>query len=218
MTMRYAKIPKIEGGVVFSDPSYDESVWCQYRKDFNASNWLMKLQTREEDGCLNFDLYLGRPTVVGTVRTEECEDGINVFCPGRFDIQSVELGIDTAKIFCGQRSQWDKWSEEGSVYTAADGLFGQLQVFTCRGEDTPAGFLVLGSVDTGIVQEEDLFATLVSSFCGERINEKLFQEEVNPICLNYRMVVSEEMRHFTEFNKQQEPDSSKHLDGQENER
>lgn len=196
MSTEYAKIPIIHEGVVFSDPSYDENVWCQYRKDFNDTNWLMKLDTRNEDGCLFFDLYLGRPTVVANLRIEELDDdNLSITFPARFEVQDYELGIDTAEIFCGQKENWDAWAQEGAICTGADGMFGSLTVFTCKGETAPAGFLLMGSVDGAMIGGPELFQHLCASFNGTKIREKEFAEQTNIDNLVYKLLQARELRH-----------------------
>lgn len=64
--------------------------------------------------------------------------------------------------------------EEASIYTAADGLFGDLYIFTEKGEEDPEGFLFMGSIDGGITDEEELFRTIVAAFEGQEINRGRF--------------------------------------------
>lgn len=191
---RYAYIPSLNEGIVFSDPCYDENVWCQYRKEFQASNWLMKLTTREESNMLSFDLYIGRPTVHAGVKVSEVKGGISISCPQRYEFKDQELGIDTAHIFCGSKKNWDAFKEEASIYTAADGMFGTLLTFTTKGEQDPAGFVLLGAIDPGITNSDELFRTLTSSFDGKEISKELYDIQTNTKSMALKLAIASELQ------------------------
>ena len=191
---RYAYILSLNDGIVFSDPCYDENVWCQYRREFQAFNWLMRLTTREESGILSFDLCIGRPTVHAGVKVSEVDDGTNIHWPQRYEFKDQELGIDSARIFCGSKKNWDEAKEEASIYTAADGKFGTLLTFTTKGEKNPAGFVLLGSLDSGITNSDELFRTLTSSFDGKEISKELYDIQTNPESLALKLSVAAEVQ------------------------
>ena len=197
MSTQYAYIPEIKNGLVFSDPWYDESVWCQYRNDFAASNWIMKLDAKENNGYIDFELYIGRPTMVRTVHVKDDSVGsYSILHPSRYSVETKELGIDTAKIFIGRREEWDEFKEEAALYTGADGSFGSLEVFTCHGETAPAGYLLLASVDVSLIDQAELFTHLTSSFGGSKIDEKLYQKITDPTSLDYIVMDVNECLHY----------------------
>lgn len=206
---RYAYILNLKGGIVFSDPCYDENVWCQYRKEFQAFNWLMKLTTKEESDILYFNLCIGRPTVHGSVEVSDDEEGINIRCPQRYEFKDQELGIDTARIFCGSKKNWDAFKEEASIYTAADGMFGTLLTFTTKGEQDPAGFVLLGALDSSITNSEELFRTLTSSFDGKEISKELYDIQTNTNSMAFKIAVASEFQSAYRFDAKHPPKAPK---------
>lgn len=195
---KYAQIPFIPNGVVFSDPHYNESVWCQYRKDFRADNWLMKMESKTEDKFISFVLTLGRSTVLSSVETKDTLDGLQINYPARYDTQAVQLGMDTAKIFCGLQNAWETHSEEAAIRTGTDGLFGDLMVFTCKGEQDPSGFLLIAGVEEIFMDENELFRHLVSSFSGLEISKEQFTSRINPNALEVKLLTASEVRHASD--------------------
>lgn len=196
MATRYAKISKIEKGVVFSDPWYGADVWCQYRHAFSAKDWLMELNSRTEDGLVYFEMKLGRPTVSHGVALKEGEEGnYNISYPSKYDVKTVELGMDTACIFCGNMENWDQFGESGALRTGTDGMFGDLMVFTCKGEEEPAGFLLMGVLDEMFGGEEDIFKHLNASFNGQEITLELYAELTSPDSLAYQLCAAQEAKH-----------------------
>ena len=192
---KYAQIPKISKGLVFSDPGYDEAVWCQYRRDFQARDWLMKMESHADAGILNFSLKIGRPTVQSWVRAEETETGFKMFCPNFYDVKEAELGMDTARIFCGQRENWDSFAEEASIHTMSDGFFGDLMEYTCKGENTPAGYLLVGYMDADVMDEQELFQHFAAGFDAQEISHELYSEKIAPQSLEFRIAASSELNH-----------------------
>lgn len=198
-TIKYAEIPEIKKGIAFSDPWYDETVWCQYRKEFSDKDWVMKLETRrDEDNYINMTMSIGRRTLMAGLECEETNPELgefNLSYPSRFQYGEVELGIDTAKIFVGSLDNFEKFAEEAAVYTAADGMFGNLCVFTCKGEENPAGFLLFAAVDGEIAEEEALYQTLRSSFDGQEIDKAKFESLTALSDLSLRVQAASELRH-----------------------
>lgn len=200
---RYAEIPEIKTGIIFSDPSYGPDIWCQYRKEFAASGWGMKLKTlRDESDYIEMTLCVGRRTLLSGLSVEEADGQVSVSYPARFRTDHYEIGIDTAKVFVGTLSSFRQWGEEGSIYTGADGLFGDLQVFTCKGEEKPAGFLLTSAVDGSLTTEEELFQTLLSSFQGQEIDKSRFDEITDRNHLSVRLQASAELSHAKEEDEQ----------------
>lgn len=193
-TTKYAQIPMIKGGVAFSDPVYDETVWCQYRKEFTETDWLMKMDSRVEDGIVYFQMMLGRTTFSGSIKTEKDDLGLRFSFPQRYEYDAREIGIDTAKVFCGSLDNFRMFGEEAALYTAADGLFGDLAIFTCKGENTPSGFILLGSVDEDITNEKDIFQHFVSSFDGKEIEKELYERRSDPTTLANKLCITAEER------------------------
>lgn len=191
---KYAQIPTIQKGVVFSDPLYDEKVWCQYRKDFQANRWLMKLETTPEDGFLSFTLAIGRSTVLSGVEIVPDDEGIRFNFPERFSLEDKELGMDSAQIFCGLKEHWEGFAQEASIHTGTDGFFGNLMVFTCKGEDVPAGFLLFGGVDELFMDENSLFQHFLSSFSAKEITQELYDSKTNKDSLEMKVLIGLELR------------------------
>lgn len=197
MEHRYAHIPHLENGVAFSDPWYGEDVWCQYRKDFQDTNWFMKLESQLKEGEYSeqcFRLTFGRPTLVNSVRLEESEEELSVFSPMRYDVKAVELGIDTACIFCGSLKDFHDFGESIAFRTGADGMFGNLFVFTLKGETQPAGFVLDCGFDPHFMYEDKFFQHLLSSFAGKEISEKEFAAGISQNNLGNRMLLANELR------------------------
>lgn len=196
MATRYAKIPEIKEGVVFSDPWYEADVWCQYRQAFKAKDWLMQFTSRKEDGLVYFEMKLGRPTASRNVSLKDGEDGnYKISYPGYYDLKSVELGMDTACIFCGNMENWNTFGESGALRTGTDGMFGDLMVFTCKGEEEPAGFLLMGVLDDMFGNEEDIFKHLNASFNGQEISKEQYTELSAPAALRYQVYAAMEAGH-----------------------
>ena len=194
--IRYAEIPVIGSGVAFSDPSYGPDVWCQYRKEFKGTNWVMKLETaKAEDGYIDMTLTLGRRSLLSHLTIEESNGDVYISFPSRFDTHKQEIGIDTAKVFVGSLDNFNQWGEEGSIYTGADGLFGDLRIFTCKGEDNPAGFLLNSAIDGSLTTEDELFRTLLSSFDGRELGRTKYDEITDKDNLSVRLLTSAELSH-----------------------
>ncbi|MBR3689652.1 MAG: hypothetical protein IKK82_00260 [Kiritimatiellae bacterium] len=202
-TTRYAEIPQLKKGVAFSDPSYDSTVWCCYQKEFHpSSGWVMKMEsTRDDDGYVDFALSLGRKTTMSGLRVVEDEEGAAIHHYKHHEIESKEIGIDTARVFVGSLDNFEKWGEDASIYTAADGLFGDLQIITCKGEDEPAGFLLMGAVDGDITSEDDLFRTITAGFDGHEIDKLRFEKLTNREDLQLRMELAKEIKQAKAFEK-----------------
>ena len=213
MTTRYAKIPEIQKGVVFSDPWYDGDVWCQYRKAFSAKDWLMKMDSHIEDGCVYFEMKIGRPTVARGVNTSEREDGsVGIAYPGVYDLNQVELGMDTACIFCGNMENFKTFGESGALRTGTDGMFGDLMIFTCKGETEPNGFLLMGVLDEDFGNEEDIFKHMNASFNGQEITQELYAELTSPDSLGYQLCAAQEAKHANVAKPMQKGKDDKGLD------
>ena len=195
---KYAQIPQILNGVVFSDPSYDESVWCQYRKDFRDDNWLMKFESNKEDNFISFQMTLGRSTVLAGVKAEVKDHELLLTHPSRYNVQQVELGMDTACIFCGLKDFLEDFGSEAAIRTGTDGTFGQLLVFTCKGEDAPAGFYLAGGLEEIFMDEKELFQHFMSSFNALEVTPEHFAGRINPKALEVQLRASSEMRHAQE--------------------
>ncbi len=182
-TTRYAHIPEIKTGLVFSDPLYNETVWCQHRSQFQAKDWYMKLETsRNEDNYIDITLFLGRPSLMTQLTVEKNEDQEEcISYPSYCKSNTIELGIDTAKIFVGTLDNFEDWAEEGAIRTGADGMFGGLLEFTCKHEDTPAGYVLLSELDSQITDEEDLFHTLLASFDAKELSAEIYNVRTNSL-------------------------------------
>lgn len=181
---RYAQIPEIKG-VAFSDPWYDESVWCQYRKDFRENDWYMKMETlRDEEGYFDVSLFLGRRTLMAQLSVEKGgEQGDSVSYPYYCNFESTEIGIDTAKVYIGNLENFAAWGEEGAIRTGVDGMFGELFEFTCKNEAQPAGFVLFSALDGSITNEDELFMTLLSSFEGKEIDKEKYNHAIDNLAV-----------------------------------
>lgn len=190
---RYAYFNSIKSGVVFSDPLYDENVKCQYRKAFTDKNWFMKLDTSigEYDSLL-FDMTFGRSTFLSTFKMEHTDDGTNIRYPVNYKMEDVELGIDSARMFCGSMDDFNNFGESIAFSTGGDGWFGNLFTFTARGEDAPAGFVLFGNFSKEFMTEDHLFNHFISSFQGREITEKEFFEGISHKNINNIIKLAEE--------------------------
>lgn len=203
---RYAEIPQLKG-VAFSDPFYTADIWCQYRHDFNpSSGWVMRMETtRDESGIVEFALSLGRPTTLSGLKVNE--GSFSHY--GHHAIKDYEIGIDCARVFVGSLDNFEKFGEEASVFTAADGLFGDLHVITCMGEDEPAGFLLLGGIDGDITNEDELFRTITAAFDGHEIDRERFEKLTDPNALEVRKGLAKEFHHAKALEKGNKPQPEK---------
>lgn len=197
--MKFAHIQHLESGVAFSDPWYKEDVWCQYRKAFSDTNWFMKLESQLDEGkygSLHIHMFLGRPTVANSVRLERSEEGITVFAPMRYRLDQVELGIDSASMFCGSLKDLQQFGESAAFRTGGDGMFGDLFVFTLEGDDQPAGFALVCAFDPSFMTEQDFFNHVVSSFGGKELSEKQYLNGISPKNLGNRVLLANEIEQF----------------------
>lgn len=210
-TTRYAEIPQIRKGVAFSDPSYDSTVWCCYQKEFYpSSGWVMKMEsTRDEDGYVEFALFLGRRTTMSGLRVSDNGEYAAIHHYAHHQLEAKEIGIDTARVFVGNLDNFEKWGEEGSIYTAADGLFGELQVITCKGEEEPSGFLLMGGIDPDVTDADDMFHTVVAAFDGHEIDRERFEKITDRNDLEVRKELAKEIRRASAFEKADKPQPEK---------
>ena len=213
-TVRFAEIPQIRRGVVFSDPFYGSDVWCQYRKEFNpSSSWAMKMESaRDEDGYAYFTLLMGRGSVLSGLRLVDYEEGAAIHHYAHHVLESKDIGADTARVFIGSLDCFERFGNEASIYTAADGLFGELQVVTCKGEQEPAGFLFMGEIDTAVTDEDDVFRTVTAAFDGHEIDRERFEKITDPNSLEVRKELAKEVRHAKAFEQGEKPKTEKGKD------
>lgn len=68
-------------------------------------------------------------------------------------------------------------------------------VFTCQGENDPAGFLLTAGVEEIFLNEKELFDHFFSSFNAKEIEQEMFQFRTSSKSLAYRMVLSSEIQH-----------------------
>lgn len=204
---RYAYIPEIKGGVVFSDPYYDSNAQGQFRSQFNAQDWFMRLDSKSEGGYTDFTMYLGRRTMMHNTSIKLADDGAeDIAYPSIYDAKSVELNVgNTAQIYCGSKENWDHAREFATIPTGVDGTIGGLVVLTCRGESDPAGFIFIGALDESIGNEDALFRHLLFSFDGEEITQEQYMNHTQPNTLLYHMIMSEELRHANQINEKSQP-------------
>lgn len=196
-TTRYAEIPQIRKGVAFSDPSYDSSVWCCYQKEFNpSSGWVMRLETtRDEEGVVEFTLSLGRRTTMsGLSLTDDDGEGASFRYYKHQSIEDREIGIDSACVFVGSLQNFEDFGDAASIYTASDGLFGDLYIISCKGEEEPSGFLLVGGIDGDITGEDELFRTIVAGFDGHEIDQERFERLTDPNDIEIRKGLAKEIR------------------------
>lgn len=192
---KYAHINEIKDGVVFSDPWYKGDVWCQYRKSFMDTNWFMQLDTNDgEYNSLYFKMVLGRPTMVNSVNAKETEEGYSFHYPEHYVMSDKELGIDTACIYMGSMKNFEGFGESIAFKTGGDGGFGDLFVYTVKGEENPAGFVLFGAFDKAFMTEEELLSQLVATFEGKEISKEEFLEGTSQTKLANRMLLANELR------------------------
>ena len=141
------------------------------------------------------NVSLGRATFSRHVSTQETEKGLSITHPRRYELKETELGIDTARIFLGTRENWENFREEASVYTAADGLFGDLLEFSCKGEHAPCGYLMVASVDAALTTHQELFRLLSGTFGGREITKETYIEAINTDTLSFKQLEASEAMH-----------------------
>lgn len=207
---RWAEIPQLKG-VAFSDPMYQDDVWCQYRRDFNpSSGWVMRMETtRDETGIVEFALSLGRPTTMSGLSVVDSGESVSFKHYKHHSIENYEIGIDSAQVFVGSFENFEKWGEDASIRTGADGLFGELHVISCKGEDEPAGFLLLGGIDGDVVGEDELFRTITAGFDGHEIDKARFEQLTDPNDLAMRLELAKEVRRANALEKPDKPQPEK---------
>ena len=203
---RWAEIPQLKGAA-FSDPMYQDDVWCQYRRDFNPScGWVMRMETTRDDmGIVEFALSLGRPTVMSGLSVIDNGESTSIKHYKHHAIENYDVEIDSARVFIGSHHNFEKWGEEASIQTGADGLFGELHVISCKGEDEPAGFL-LGGIDGDVTNEDELFRTVTAGFDGHEIDKARFEQLTNPNDLVMRLELAKEVRRANALEKPEKPD------------
>lgn len=206
-TIRFAELPQVKKGVAFSDPSYSPDVWCCYQKAFNpSSGWVMRMEsTQDADGYVEFALFLGRKTTMSGLRVSDDGERSIIHHYAHHQLEAKEIGIDTARVFVGSLDNFEKWGEEGSIFTAADGLFGELQVIICKGEDDPSGFLLMGAIDGDITGEDDMFRTVTAAFDGHEIDRERFEKLTDPNDLTLRLELAKEIRRANALEKADKP-------------
>lgn len=209
--IKFAEIPQVRGGVAFSDPSYSSDVWCCYQKAFNpSSGWVMKMESGPvPEGYVEFALFLGRRTTMSGLRVSDNGEHTVIHHYAHHQLEAKEIGIDTACVFVGSLENFEKWGEEGSIYTGADGLFGELQVVACKGEDEPSGFLLMGGIDPDITDADDMFRTVVAAFDGHEIDRERFEKITDPNDLEVRKELAKEIRRANALEKPDKPQPEK---------
>ncbi len=205
-TIRFAEIPQVNG-IAFSDPSYGPDVWCQYRNDFRpSSGWVMKMESwRAPEGYVEFALSLGRRTTMSGLKVSDDGDRSTIHYYAHHQLEAKEIGIDTAQVYVGSLKNFEMWGGSASIYTAADGLFGELQVVTCKGEDEPSGFLLMGGIDPDITGEDDMFRTVMAAFDGHEIDRERFEKLIDPNSLEVRMEFAKELHRAAALEQPEKP-------------
>lgn len=202
---KFAHIPQIDG-VVFSDPWYGPETWCQYRKAFSESNWLLRMESKldPEYNFTEFTLYLGRPTMMSATKLKENKKSdLMLSSLAIYDTKEYEIGMDTAQIFCGSMRNFEQFGESIALHTGSDGFFGGLIVLTCKGEDNPAGFVLRGGIDAMFADSEELFRHMVSGFDGQEISKEVYAQKTDLSSLENKVLFSNELRIAAQHEKAQ---------------
>ena len=76
---------------------------------------------------------------------------------------------------------------------------------TCKGEDEPAGFLLIGGVDPDITGEDKLFRTFTAGFGGHEIDRERFEKLTDPNSLEVRKQLMREFRHLKAHEQADKP-------------
>ena len=84
-------------------------------------------------------------------------------------------------------------------------MFGELQVVTCKGEDEPSGFLLMGGIDPDITPADDMFRTVTAAFGGHEIDRERFEKLVDPNSLEMRKQFAKELRRARAFEQGEKP-------------
>lgn len=202
---RFAEIDQIKTGVVFSDPYYDESVWCQYRTPLEAKDWLMSQEvTYSDDGWYGFEVKIGRPTMMNFVTVKATEASELVFSmPSFYSAKQHELGMDTACIFCGTAENFNAFGESAAIHTGSDGFLADLFVIYAAGTEQPVGFVLEGVLDSSWTNESSLFEHLTSGFGGKEISLQQYNALTSPTNSTYCKMWNEEFQAAKKLNMSQ---------------
>ena len=188
---KYFKIPYIREGMVFSDPCYNEDVWCQHRDEFSDRDWVMTLETSENDGILTFKSVIGNTLFAATVSAHENDEQFYVRHPLFYSPEQVELGMDTASMYVGTKEIYDKFGEDIALKTGTDGMFGSLFIFYNPVEPaSPDGYLLVGALDSNLINERELFGYFLASFSAEEISKQEYMEKTNLKLLNNQLLLA----------------------------
>lgn len=210
--VKYGYIPFIEGGIAVTDPTYGPELQGQYRKEFTESNWLLRMETDtslvEKSSILYFDLYIGRPTMMS--RTFLKGDGANMSLssPDHYTVTGQEIGMDSHRIFVGSMKNFEQFGESAALNTGTDNLFGELMVLTCKGDETPAGFVLMGSIHSTFADEERLFRHMLSGFDGREIGWQEYMDKTDHTSLAYKTLLANELRSARKY--EQAPNTPSH--------
>lgn len=202
---RYAVLSPIKKGIVFSDPCFDDVVYWQYRKEFQSTGWLMKLETTvDTNNVIDLRLSIGRKTLMAGIQFEKDGSGREFTTyPGNYRFDEVEIETDRPKVFVGTMENFLLQGEDGAIYTGASGLFGDLYVFTNRGEQTPAGFLLLASVDGAVINQDEFFDTIRSSFDAVEIEKEAYEAAIDQNTISFKLARLEELKTAQTASKEQ---------------
>lgn len=192
---KYAILSPIETGVVFSDSCSGNVVYWQYQRDFQAAGWLMKLETTTEaDNLINIRLSIGRPTLLAGIQTENNGSGREFTTyPGNYIFEEVEIETDRQVMFLGTTENFLQYGDGRAIRTGHPGLLGDLYVFTNRGEKDPSGFLLLASIDGTVMNEEEFFAAICSSFEASAIEKEVYEAAIDPDTISFKLARLEEL-------------------------
>lgn len=157
-----ARIEHLDG-LAFSDPSYDRDVWCRYEHVGTIDDWEVELRAKEvtekyedmEFQTVAFSLALSRDAFTRDV-VSVGEDLRTLSYIRGFEVVEVEIGMDTACVWCGVPGvEPGGWQPEGSLCTGTDGSFATAYEFKKDGE--LYALVLLGEVDPLFASPESLW-------------------------------------------------------------
>lgn len=175
--MKRAHIPFLNG-IIISDPSYSNDVWCRYESNVVGKDWSMFFDSHTtadnefpEFSYIDFSLIIGNEEIASRIR--KIDD--RIVYPAKLEVNSFEIGMDTACFCCGAKDKVNHFGEMMAINTGTDGLLGDVYEFKLNGKVEAIYFM--GSIDASFIDERGLFQHFKSGFDAIE-KEQTLQENI----------------------------------------